>query len=57
MRLARGKDNLAIEEDCAWATPVDTWTNQKMHKTTDAEKNDPNNNSENGPYPIGPPKD
>jgi hypothetical protein len=27
MKLIRGKNNLAIETDCAWATPVDTWTN------------------------------
>jgi cathepsin X len=26
MRLIRGTNNLAIETDCAWATPLDTWT-------------------------------
>jgi len=51
MKLVRGKNNLAIESDCAWATPVDTWTNNEKHTTTDAEKNDPANNSTNGPYP------
>ena len=25
-RVVRGVDNIAIEEECAWATPVDTWT-------------------------------
>jgi cathepsin X len=51
MKLIRGKNNLAIESDCAWATPVDTWTNQEKHITTEAEKNDPNNDVENGDYP------
>jgi len=56
MKLVRGKNNLAIESDCAWATPTDTWTTTETHQTTDAEKNDPANNSTNGPYPIGDPK-
>ena len=55
MRLIRGENNLAIESDCAWATPLDTWTNQKKHVTTDAEKKDPSNDTKNGPYPVGPP--
>jgi len=54
MKLIRGKNNLAIETDCAWATPVDTWTNQKFHNTTAAEKADPNNSSTNGPSPEPP---
>jgi len=56
MKLVRGKNNLAIESDCAWATPFDTWTDLKTHKTTDAEKNDKRNNVTNGPYPEGPGK-
>jgi cathepsin X len=52
MKLVRGKNNLAIESDCAWATPTDTWTNTETHITTDAEKNDPNNNDTNGDYPV-----
>jgi len=52
MRLVRGKNNLAVESDCAWATPVDTWTTPKKHITTDAEKNDTRNETTNGPYPI-----
>jgi cathepsin X len=55
MKLVRGKNNLAVESDCAWATPVDTWTNQKKHITTDAEKKDKRNKTTNGPYPITPP--
>lgn len=51
MRLVRGKNNLGIETDCTWATPVDTWTANVKHKTTDAERNDPNNDPTNGPYP------
>jgi cathepsin X len=51
MKLVRGKNNLAIESDCAWATPTDTWTNTETHITTDEEKNDPNNDGTNGDYP------
>jgi len=42
-KLIRGINNIAIESDCAWATPVDTWTQKKKHYTTDEEKNDPRN--------------
>ena len=42
-RIIRGINNLAIEEDCAWATPVDTWTDGKRHTTTEEEKSDPKN--------------
>jgi hypothetical protein len=51
MKLIRGKNNMAIESDCAWAAPKDTWTKDETHKTTDEEKNDPNNDPHNGPYP------
>jgi len=44
MKLVRGKNNLAIETDCAWATPTDTWSNKETHITTEEEKNDPKNN-------------
>lgn len=27
VRVIRGINNIAIESDCAWATPKDTWTN------------------------------
>jgi len=50
-RVVRGTNNINIESDCAWATPVDTWTNPWVHHTTDAEKKDPNNDITNGPYP------
>ena len=33
-RVERGVNMIAIEEECAWATPVDTWTNKVTHKTT-----------------------
>ena len=42
-RICRGENNLKIESKCHWITPVDTWTEKKWHITTDAEKNDPNN--------------
>jgi len=53
VRVIRGINNIAIETDCAWAVPTDTWTNQWIHHTTEAEKNDPNNDVKNGPYPEG----
>jgi cathepsin X len=43
VRVVRGTNNIAIETDCAWATPVDTWTSGEKHITTDEEKNDPRN--------------
>ena len=42
-RVCRGTNNIAVESDCAWATPVDTWTVPAWHQTTDAEKNDERN--------------
>lgn len=58
-KIVRGKNNLAIESSCYWATPVDTWTNQTKHITTAAEQNDPRNNKTNGPYgsPVPSPVD
>ena len=47
VRVIRGKNNIAIESDCAWATPKDTWTNNTKHITTEAEKNDPRNEPAN----------
>jgi len=50
-RVCRGTNNIAIESDCAWATPKDTWTDQVWHQTTEAEKNDPNNDKTVYPMP------
>lgn len=50
VKIVRGKNNLAIESSCYWASPLDTWTNRTKHITTDAEQNDPRNNKTNGPY-------
>lgn len=52
-RVVRGTNNIGIESDCAWATPVDTWTTEVKHITTDEEKNSPLNEKErpNSPYP------
>lgn len=49
----RGINNIAIESDCAFAVPRDTWTNNEVHVTTTEEKNDPRNAkyAKNGPYP------
>jgi cathepsin X len=43
VRVCRGTDNIAIESDCAWATPKDTWTKDVRHTTTQAEKDSPLN--------------
>jgi len=55
-RVVRGTNNIAIESDCAWATPLDTWSIPVFHNTTTAEKNDPENAkyAVNGPYPESP---
>ena len=50
-RICRGTNNINIESDCAWATPEDTWTDEKMHTTTDAEKNDSRNDKTVYPFP------
>jgi cathepsin X len=46
-KLIRGINNLNIESNCTWATPLDTWTEGLKHNTTDDERNDPNNNKNN----------
>ena len=53
-RVIRGTNNIAIESDCSWAVPKDTWNSPLVHKTTDEEKNDERNKkySVNGPYPV-----
>lgn len=52
-KVIRGVNNIQIETECAWATPLDTWTKSVKHITTDAEKKDPLNkkDAKNGPYP------
>ena len=47
VRVIRGINNIAIESDCAWATPKDTWSKKEKHITTEAEKNDPRNKPSN----------
>ena len=42
-RVVRGTNNIVIESDCAFATPVDTWTDEVKHITTDEEQKDPRN--------------
>ena len=37
-RVVRGKNNIAIESDCAWATVKDTWTDDVRHDLTLQEK-------------------
>lgn len=38
-KICRGTNNIAIESNCSWATPENTWDPVKTHKTTDEEKN------------------
>lgn len=50
-RVCRGKNNIAIESDCAMATPKDTWTTDERHTTTQAEKDSPLNDKTVYPFP------
>lgn len=50
-RVVRGTNNIAIESNCTWATPIDTWSEPKWHITSDDEKNDPNNDQTVYQYP------
>ena len=50
-RVCRGTNNIAIESDCNWATPVDTWTEQVWHTTTEAQETDPKNDTTVYPFP------
>lgn len=38
-RVCRGVNNIAIESECSWMVPKDTWTEPVTHKTTDKERN------------------
>lgn len=55
VRVVRGVNNIAIETDCAWAVPADTWTNNTTYKPTQEEKDSVKGKkiSANGPYPEG----
>ena len=52
-KVCRGIDNIAIESDCAWATPRDTWTDavKHMHETTEEEKLNKKNDFTVYPFP------
>ena len=50
-RVCKGVNNIAIETDCAWATPKDTWTDKLTHKTSEAEKTSPLNDQTIYPFP------
>jgi len=50
-RVCRGVNNIAIESDCAWTVPKDTWTEGVKHITTDAEKNSIFNDKTVYPFP------
>jgi cathepsin X len=46
VRVIRGVNNIAIESDCAWATPKDTWTNDDRHHNTEEENKETRPNSD-----------
>ena len=50
-KVIRGIDNIAVESQCSYAIPIDTWTKAEKHTTTDEERKDPSNDYTNGPYP------
>ena len=50
-KICRGTNNIAIESDCQWATPEDTWTNQEWWETTPEEEDDPANDKTVYPFP------
>jgi len=49
-KIVRGIDNLSIESHCSFGNPVDTWTDEVKHLTTDEERNDPRNDFNNSDY-------
>ena len=53
-RIVRGVNNINIEGGCSWAVPVDTWTDQWVHYTTEEEKNDAGNDLHNTDYGVAP---
>lgn len=50
-KVVRCINNIAIESDCAFAVPVDAWTDGVKHNTTQKERDDLRNDYSNGPYP------
>lgn len=50
-KVCRGKNVMGIETDCQWAMPVDTWTEEKLHHTTEAEQDSPLNDKTVYPFP------
>jgi cathepsin X len=50
-KVCRGVNNIAIETDCSWATPLDTWTEGVRHQTTQAEQDDKRNDKTVYPFP------
>ena len=52
-RVCRGANNINVETNCIWATPVDTWTRpeEHLHHTTQEEQDDPRNDKTVYPFP------
>jgi len=57
-RVIRGTNNIAIETDCAWATPVDTWSSGEKHQATQEEKEEGSlaDEAKNSKYPEDSPQ-
>ena len=50
-RVCRGVNNIAIESECAWTTPLDTWTAGVQHISTPDEKDHAKNDKTVYPFP------
>lgn len=50
-RVCRGTNNIAIESDCQFAVPKDTWTEQEWHYSTESQETDPRNDQTVYPFP------
>jgi hypothetical protein len=46
----RGSNLLGIEEECVWAVPKDTWTDDERYTITEEDKKNPANMMENSHY-------
>ena len=50
-RVCRGVNNIGIEHECSWATPLDTWSSGVQHITTPDEKDHFKNDKTVYPFP------
>ena len=50
-RVCRGVNNIAIESECAWTTPLDTWSTGVQHISSPDEKEHSKNDKTVYPFP------